>query len=199
MHRLVVFLALVPIALAACSAPRDAADRFVIGGAEYDRAFETSRRVLREQRYDLERVDARAGVLTTAPKSTGGLATPWDMEQTSLDSELEDLANEQRRRVRITFAPVRDPDEGDDPLGAPIPDVRLVEGPIEVQVSVFLERVRFPGWRLNTALIDLSSTTRDPAMVERGIEPRNVQTIRRDDELARRLADTIKTRLEEGE
>jgi hypothetical protein len=192
-----MLLCLVALVLAGCSSvPRDATDRFVIEGAEYGRAFETSRRLLLECRFDLERVDARGGVLTTTPKSTAGLATPWDLEQTSLDSELADLANEQRRRVRITFAPVRDPEEGDDPLGAPIPDVRRVEGPVEVRVSVFLERMRFPGWRLNSALIGLSSTTRDPEMVARDIEPRHVQTIRRDDALSTRLARTIERRLE---
>jgi hypothetical protein len=44
--------------------------------------------------------------------------------------------------------------------------------------------------------INMSSFTRDPAMIARGVEPNHVQTIVRDDLFARRLAGTISMRLE---
>jgi len=181
--------------LPACAAPKTLPDSFVIERDAYDEAFEATRDVLRAYRFTPDRVDARAGVIATAPKTTAGLATPWDNEQTTFDEELSDLGNDQQRRVRVTFTPVRPEDGGDDPLGAPIPDVRAATGDIEVRVQVFLERIRWPGWRLNAASIDLSTRARDPDLARRDMEPSYVQPIRRDDEYAGRLAASIAKRL----
>jgi hypothetical protein len=69
-------------------------------------AFDLARDVLREEGFILDRVDAAAGIITTRPKTTAGLATPWDAEQSSAEQEIDDLANRQQRTVRITFEPV---------------------------------------------------------------------------------------------
>src|SRR5438128_989361 len=71
----------------------------------YAEAFDTARQTLRDTGFILERVDARAGVITTQPKTTAGLLTPWDREQTSFGQDLEDLFQRHQRIVRVEFEP----------------------------------------------------------------------------------------------
>lgn len=186
--------------LTGCTVPRDATGAFVIQPDQYVEAFDTTRTLLRDCRFVPDRVDARAGVITTDPKHSAGVATPWDLEQSSPVDELADLGNYHSRRVRVTFIPVKP--EGDtsaDPLGAPIADVRQSSSPIEVRVQVFVDRTRIPGWRLNATGIWLSTNYRDASMLARGLEPRYTQPIRRDDDFAKRLAHMIAMRLAETE
>ena len=44
----------------------------------YGRVFDETRDVLRDLGFILDRVDAQLGVISTLPKGTGGIATPWD-------------------------------------------------------------------------------------------------------------------------
>jgi hypothetical protein len=154
--------------------------------ADYARVFDQIRDQLRDLGFILDRVDAQLGVITTMPKGTGGIMTPWDQEQSGLDDRLEDAVERHRRIVRIEFSPVG------VPAGSPdIIDLRTEKRPIEAQVSVSLYRFHAPGWRLNTQGILESTRTHDPALDERGMGDYGV-AIRQDDALARRIADRIK-------
>jgi hypothetical protein len=190
------FLILVGLsALAGCSAPSAPPDVTIAPG-RYDGAFDAARDVLVSYRFELERVDARAGVITTRPKTTSGLASPWDSEQTTLNQEWEDFLNEQQRTVRITFElaeQTSSPAAGDKP-GQPIvlPDLREMSVPIVAHVEVVLERVHHTGWRLQPAAMRFSGLTKDPVLEERGLWPSYPVAYDQDTMLARRLAEAIR-------
>lgn len=107
-------------------------------GQPYERVFDAAREVLMDYRFAIDRVDARQGVITTFPKRTAGLASPWDREQSSMSQEWEDLVNEQRRIVRVEF----DQDE---------------QGGASATVSVEILRTHRPGWRVQTESVRLSN------------------------------------------
>ena len=52
-------------ALGGCASPRAEQGRFVVEAGAYEAAFDASRQTLVDMGYTLDRVDARAGVLTT--------------------------------------------------------------------------------------------------------------------------------------
>src|SRR5262245_24222130 len=103
---------------------------FTVPAGEYAKAFDSARDILRGHRFELERIDAQGGVITTQPKSTVGLATPWDREQSTLHQEFDDLFNQQRRVVRITFEPA-----------VPTDDLTQATGPLNAQVEVVVYRL----------------------------------------------------------
>lgn len=173
------------------SAPADAV--IVVLPGEYPAAFDASREVLSEARFALERVDAAAGVITTQPKSTAGLASPWDTEQSTLAQEWEDLANQQRRVVRITFAP--EGETGPTPPDQALPDRRTEAGPLVARVEVTLLRLRRPGWRIETESISRSTRSFDPIAAARDGGASFFEPVGQDDRLAGRLAQRIAQRL----
>jgi len=156
--------------------------------AQYTDAFQAAKDALAEYRFELDRVDAGAGVITSMPKASQGIATPWDFEQSSFEQELEDLANRHLRRVRITFEPV-------SPAEDPQQDLRTATGPIVGRVEVIVDRVRRAGWRLEPTSVRLSTFTRDPDLVARGMWPQYTVPISQDPEFAARLADGIRRRM----
>jgi hypothetical protein len=127
--------------------------------------FAAARDTLLARGFVLDRVDAAAGIITTQPRATAGLATPWDAEQVGFDQELSDLGNPNERRVTVRFRS-RDPDT----LG--------------VEVDAFIDRVRRPGWRVETESISRSRYISDPALIARRMEPVYRTPVTRDDRLA---------------
>jgi len=198
-----------------CASRAPASAEFGVQAPQYERAIEVSRDVLLEARFEIDRVDAAGGIITTLPKMTGGLLTPWDGEQTTFDQEIADATSAHRRRVRITFEPAAVDVPGraagqaaaDGPssttgLGAvagenPIVDLRSSGVPLTARVEVFLDRVRRPGTRLETESIRQSSAWIDPELSSRRMTPEYVETVDHDDLLAGRLAQRIKDRLAE--
>lgn len=162
-----------------------------VPAGEYATAFDAARQVLRDYRFDLDRVDARAGVITTASKESAGLATPWDAEQTTLGQEVEDLLAEQRRRVRVTFEPR---DTGGTGSSGDLLDAggRV----LDAKVEVFVERVYVRGVKPSPRAILLSRQWYDPVSISRGQSPRYEAPLSRDEGLARRLSAEIRRRLE---
>lgn len=158
----------------------------------YPDAIAATREVLRSYRFQIDRVDASAGVVTTLPKSTSGLATPWDAEQSSFNQELEDLGNSQERRVRVTFD--RPPAAGptDPSTTATDPDARWVH------VEVVIDRVQRPGWRPSTKAVRQSTVTLDPDLAARQMWPTYSVPIRQDPEFAREILGKIDRRLSES-
>lgn len=144
--------------------------------ADASRVFDATRETLMEYRFALDRVDARRGVITTHPKRTAGLATPWDREQSGLDQEWEDLLNEQRRVVRVEFD--RDGDRFQS---------------MEIQVEVI--RTNRPGWRIETESVRLSDHARVRDR-DGEVMPRSFgEVIGLDTRFAHRLAEAISARL----
>lgn len=187
--------------LGACASDPDAsAAVFQIEPASYDAVFNAARETLIDARFPMERIDARAGVLTTGSKPSAGLATPWDTEQTTLRQELEDFLNTTSRSVRITFEPLAERLAPDPPGRAapaapePAPDMRIQNDPIVVEVRVALERTRRPGWRPEPSGVGLSTTSFNPDDARRAMTPRYTEPVGQDGLLARRLADQIRQR-----
>ena len=139
----------------------DGPSTFDVPEGAYSVAFDGAKDMLREMRFELDRVDARAGVITTHPKASAGFATPWDVEQSTLRQEWSDLLNRHFRIVRIEFTPALGAQRAE--LGSPTapqgadPDLREHSGPMRATVRVSLERLSRPGWRPSTASIGLSS------------------------------------------
>jgi len=148
----------------------------------YATAFDAARATLRNSGFILERVDARAGVITTQPKTTAGLLTPWDREQSTVTQEVEDLLQRQQRVVRVEF-------EGVDgaALGA--------ENAARVRVHVVVQRLHIPGHKLEPEAIRQSSFYLDPVLAEREMQPNYAVAIKQDELLAARLTRLIEERL----
>jgi len=158
--------------------------------------FDIARDVLRDEGFILERVDAQLGVILTRPKTTAGLATPWHTDQSTIEQEIDDLANRQQRTVRITFAAA-----GSDPSGstspapdAPPTDLRAAQTPIDMSVRVIVERLQRPGRRISSASVRLSTYSIDTDFKDRGLAYGYAVPIEDDQNLAARLADEIAVR-----
>ncbi len=139
---------------------------------QYPAVFDAAMRTLDEWRFVPDRIDAARGVITTYPKRTAGLATPWDREQTGLDDEARDLLHQHEREVRISFDPP--------------------ETPSSVLVEVAILRVRRPGWRVETDALRFSSYSVDPGLRRRGEQPEYREVIGTDPDLEARLAARIR-------
>jgi hypothetical protein len=139
-------------------------------------AFDAAREALMSYRFAIDRVDARRGVLTTHPKRTAGLLSPWDREQSSVGQEWEDLINEQQRVVRVEF----DQDDA---------------GVHTARVSVEVLRTHRPNWRVQSESVRLSTHARQ-RNAEGVLEPATwSEVVGLDAALARRIADSIGQRL----
>lgn len=171
-------------ALAGCSAPEGSTGLTVPPG-RYAEAFDAARDSLRDSRFELDRVDARLGVLTTRIKPTDGLASPWDREQSTLRQEWEDLANHQGRRVRIAFVP----------SSGSTQDLLAYGGPVDIKVSVSIVRTQRPGWRPSLSSIRGSTQAVDPVLEAQGRGSMYESLSGDDDTLARTLASDIRIRL----
>lgn len=184
-------------------------------------AFDLARDVLREEGFMLDRVDAAAGVITTRPKTTAGVATPWDSEQSSAEQEIDDLANRQQRTVRITFEPVDRPtplataaasgvaaatSEAPEPVADEVgwSDLRQtslsqIGGEMRMSVRVIVERLNRPGWRVNPVSVRLSTYAIDTDLRQRGLSYQYAVARNNDVELSERLANEIVLRRHRAE
>lgn len=184
--------------LAGCSASGPPRFGVAPGADSYAVAFDAAREVLRARFYQLERVDAQAGVITTAPKPTAGLATPWDPDQSSPGQEVEELFNQRTRTVRITFersAP--DGEAAAAPGAGPTEFVLDAAGvaPLVGRVQVTIWQRQVTHLRLNARSVNLTSQTADPVLVGQGVGARFDVPIERDDRLASRIAREIEARM----
>ncbi|MCA9303150.1 MAG: hypothetical protein KC996_03410 [Phycisphaerales bacterium] len=163
-----------------CSSPQQAepsAATVEIAPGDMDRAIDAARAVLLDNRFTIDRVDARRGVLTTIPKQTAGLASPWDPEQSSLDQEIGDLVHHHERVVRVSF------EQG------------ASGGPILADVHASIIRVRRPGWRLETESVRKSTHTASISNNNTRMPPVLREPIGEDHALSARLAQEIRDRL----
>ncbi|MCC5786660.1 MAG: hypothetical protein JJU33_08170 [Phycisphaerales bacterium] len=199
------FTALLALLLAVGLLPgcsmRGAAPSPEIGVApgRYAEAFEAAREALIEARFELERVDAAAGVITTRPKQSAGAFTFWDTEQSTPAQQLEDTLHPQRRLVRVSFLPPEPPDDEriESQAMAPthMPDLRGHEDGLRLSVEVVIERRNRPNRRIETESIRRSSSFVDTGLYPRRMTPEYWVAVRRDTNLARRIAGRIQERL----
>lgn len=161
-----------------------------IPAGRYDDAFHAAKDVLRAAHFDLERIDAAAGVITTQPRSSAGLATPWlDYDETFAEG-VNDLIHRDRRRVTIRFDP------SDRPDASALVDRRTLDVPLNMRVTIDVERTYVTGRRANPSSIRLISRTTDPQLTERGIGREEIVTVGQDEPLAERIAKSIEGQIQ---
>jgi len=164
--------------------------RIELQAADYDAVFAAAREVLAKYRFGINRVDASRGVIMTFPKRTAGLASPWDSEQSTLGQELEDLANQQERTVRIEFVQSADTEPGD-------PESALSNSQsVIAMVEVIISRVHRPHWRVESESVRLSTHARSRNAAGH-VEPNSFrEPIGQDRALAERIAREITSKFE---
>lgn len=165
-----------------------------VPAAEYADAFTAARDVLHSYRFTLNRVDARAGVLTTHPNASAGFFTPWNRQETTLGQAWEDTIHDQQRRIEIVFSPASAESTGPDLRAdqAREHEVDLLEQPRDTtaHVAVVVERIYQFGWRPNTKSTVLMSLTED---TQPDAPSRVVVDISDDPALAGRIASEIQS------
>lgn len=205
--------------LGGCASAKGTSRTVEVGAGSYAAAFDATREVLRSYRFTLERVDARAGVITTEARFSSGLATFWDPVQSDGGQELMETLNYEGRRARVVFSrpgsasadggvlapgvgeetPQALRDEGVMADGSVRPtldeDLREEVGPLVMKVDVIVDRVQRPGRRVETSSMSRSTFTMDTALAERGMLPTYSVARTRDDKLAARLASEIRARM----
>lgn len=90
--------------LGGCASSKATDRSATIPAGRYAEAFDAARETLRDYRFTLSRVDARAGVIMTEPRFSYGLASPFDPVHATPRDRVRDFMNQQDRRVRITFS-----------------------------------------------------------------------------------------------
>jgi len=123
--------------------------------SRYPRTFQAVQRVLVDHGFVLDRIDARAGVISTHPKASPGLFLPTDREQRSLGQEFRDAMHTHSRTVRVTMRTT--PQDRTTP-----PPTRDQDPRAGVTVEVVLERASRPGFRIETEEIGVSSAFSSP-------------------------------------
>lgn len=200
-------LLLVATALGGCaSGPRadapSAAATFVVQASDYAQAFEVAQTELRRRLFELERVDAQAGVILSRPKTGAGVLAPWTLAPSS--RLVEDTLNAQSRTVEIQFEAAetvaQPPDGVPDALAnpdLPLPPGRA-RGSVVVSVRVLISRRVSPTRRLEPSAIRYSNPTIKPELFQRGLgtvydAPRDL-----DAKASASLAEAIERRLLEN-
>ncbi len=170
--------------LVGCAAP-PAVDTAQIPPDRYADAFQAAKDALRAHHFDLARVDAARGVITTRPRSSSGLATPWINHADSFGESVEGLLHRDRRRAIVRFDPIDEPDAG------PLVDRRRLGQPLRFEVRVEVERTYVLGRRADATSIRLTSRALDPDLVAQGLHPIARDQVGTDPDLAGRIARSI--------
>lgn len=167
-----------------------------VPAGRFSDAFQAAKETLRDYRFELDRVDAAGGVLTTQATGSSGFATPWIPHTSTADDTIRGFIERERRWARVIFAaPGTDPESGkveaitarggtDFLPAAPINK----EGELTARFEVRVERVYRPGRRVDSTGVRLVSFTSDPELEEQGLEPAFAVDTRADERLAARMA-----------
>lgn len=166
-----------------------------IEAMEYERVFEAARSTLMEHRFSIDRVDARRGVITTHPKRTNGLASPWDREQSSLGQEWEDLINEQQRVVRIEFDRPERGAGGESDGESGVGSNAGTDAPATMRVLVELYRTHRPNWRVQSESVRLSTHARSRDELGQREPGQFSELVGLDPRFAARVAESIRMKL----
>lgn len=175
------------------TAAAEPAPTLTVAPGAYAQAFEAAKRALRDVGFLLERVDAQAGVITTQPNESIGVFAPWDPVQSGVDQELDDAMHRQNRVVRVEFAPA---DAGAEPAAIDTnTDLRQSSESLAMRVQASVNRIYYPGRRINTGHILYSTRTYDPALGARNMASYSV-AIEQDSRLAQRIVDRVRAALD---
>lgn len=155
---------------------------FAVSPGGYAQAFQRAKDALRAHEFELDRVDARAGVITTKPRAWSGAATPWYPYTSTPGDAVEGLVHAERRVVEVRFVP-----EGGAATDPTVVDLRDESRNLSASVEVQVERVYRPLRRVDPTGVRLASFATDPALVEAGKQPLFVAAERKDERLAGRL------------
>ena len=185
----VLLIVMMAWVLVGCESPEQ--PQFTIPAGQYPQAFDAARAVLRSYRFSLDRVDAAAGVITTAHKTTAGVATPWDKEQSTTSQEFDDLLNQQSRTVRVTFRPAS-PSNAEPVVNQPVDPQEELIG----RVEVIIYRMETPGVRSPSKAVSLTTLSTDPVLVAEGVGGAYEVPVSQDTRLAATLAAAIEHQLE---
>jgi hypothetical protein len=183
-----LLLALAMALVGCASTPDDAA----VAAPAYAPIFDAARNALRAHDFELERVDAAAGVIRTRPRSSAGLATPWIDHADSFGESVDDLLNRERRTAEVRFRPLAIEGDGDVLLEG---DLRTHAGPFAAEVTVTVERVYLPGRRPSPTAVRLGGVARDPAQRQAGLQPAFAIQRGVDEPLAARIAAWMREQL----
>lgn len=170
------------------AAPAEAS--FVVPAGGYASAFQTVKDTLRDAGFVLARVDAREGVIVTAPRESSGIATPWLGAEATFADGVEATANVERRVVEVRFGPALEAPGTGEPRAQGWEAAEVVGA---VTASVW--RVRSPGRRVESSSIRLTSFASDSSVRARGLEPDFTTRQRADEALATRCAGAIRDRV----
>lgn len=193
----IVYVLTAGLGLAGCGSPGPMRSTVDLAPGQYAEAFDASRAVLGEMGFAVDRVDARAGVVSTQLRATAGLATPWDPQQTGLGDEFVDLVAAHARSVRVTFEPtgLADPD-APQPVDRATADVAIdPDGPLVMRVHAVVWQTQRPGRRIETESIRRSGRWVDPALIARRMQPTYTVPVHGDPDLAARIAQRIVDRI----
>lgn len=189
------------VGLGGCASVPDGPSSFDISPGEYARTFEAAKAALIDAQFRLDRVDARAGVISTQPRRSVGFVRPWDTQQSTPAQEFEEALHTQQRIVRITIGsvPAEEGEQGTQAAPpAPPTDLRSIDGRLLGTVRVLVVRQHRPGWRADPSGIALAGSSQNTMLIERGMWPTYAVTTRRDMALERRLAESIRRRASAG-
>jgi len=169
-----------------CSGTRahDDAAAFVVTDAEYARTFDAAKNVLRDAGFTLDRVDASRGVISTRPRTSSGLATPWIERSTTPGAGAAGVFHRERRVATVRFERAGPGDA--DP------------GSIVARVEVTVERLGAPGRKPEPSSIRLTTTWTGGAGSGAGQTPFTTMAERPDPALSARLAHQIEARAGAG-
>jgi hypothetical protein len=170
------------LAMGGCAQPT-LSPSFSFDAEQYPAVFQATKDALRQYQFELERVDARGGVITTWPRQWAGMATPWIPHATDTNSAVVGLIQHELRSCRVTFGV----EDGADPSV----DLREVTGRMSAKVEVTIHRVHRPGTRIGAPSVRLRSQAIDPELVEEGLQPQYVSPSGPDNALAGRIARAI--------
>jgi hypothetical protein len=171
-------------------ATTDPSSELRIDASQYAAAFEAAREAILDARFEIERVDAYAGVITSRPGSQA-------------INTLDDAISRQEKVVTITFVPILGEASAASPAGADQAGA-LARGevgvaelgvPMTMRTSVEVRRIQTPGWRPSSSSVIATTRTIDPALEQRGLMPRNTSRLRDDPETAKELTRNISRRM----
>ncbi len=202
-----IVAALACAGLASCASKAKPDPTVAVPAGKYAEAFEVAKDALREFQFELDRVDAAGGIVTTHARGSAGFATPWVPHTSSLGESARGFVERERRRAAVVFEPTgttRPTADAGTATAEPQPNkpIDLALEPVNpdaemtARVRVWIERVYRPGRRVSATSVRLSSFTSDPELREQGLEPAFAVETKSDDALEARLATWISGRLD---